>query len=220
MKSSPNIVLRATLPWPPNKPRRTDGWKNSLFRSDGFEPTLDVAMRRILSQVKAFTRTGHDWRTDEITICSCWPVRKAGLGYLSERPKTCDPGVVVSFDLDGKMYSIACDTFGSISGNMCAIAAYIEGLRAQERYGVASLGEMLAGHSALPARSHWSEILGVPPPPPAKRSTGPIARLPSGSTPTREGITTPWPASTALTKRPKRRPPHDRLPGPRRLLAR
>lgn len=163
MKSSPDIVLRATLPWPPNKPRRTDGWKNSLFRSDGFEPTLDAAMRRILSQVKAFTRAGHSWRTNEITICSCWPVRKAGLGYLSERPKTCDPGVVVSFDLDGKMYSIACDTFGSISGNMCAIAAYIEGLRAQERYGVASLGEMLAGHSALPARSHWSEILGVPP---------------------------------------------------------
>lgn len=41
------------------------------------------------------------------------------------------------------------------------IAAHIEALRGQERWGVADLRQAFAGHVALPAPEQWWQILGV-----------------------------------------------------------
>lgn len=51
---------------------------------------------------------------------------------------------------------------------MAAIAAHIEALRGQERWGVADLAQAFAGHVALPSPAgaaptrQWWEVLGVP----------------------------------------------------------
>ena len=77
----------------------------------------------------------------------------------STRPA--DPGAAVTFRLDGRDYELACDRWDSAAGNVAAIAAHIDALRGQERWGVADLRQAFAGHIALPAPEPWWTVLGV-----------------------------------------------------------
>jgi DnaJ-domain-containing protein 1 len=72
-----------------------------------------------------------------------------------------DPGVAFYFDLDGRPHVLACDRWDTVQDNIAAIAAHIEALRGQERWGVADLQQAFAGHVALPAPEQWWQILGV-----------------------------------------------------------
>lgn len=157
-----NVIYRQSLPWPAHKSRCAER-KRPAFSHGGRPVNIPTAAKRVADQVSGFSRVGKPWRTTELVICTLAQPGKRG-GLLSDPPRGTDPGAVVTFDLDRRTYTIACDRYETIAGNLCAIAAYIEGLRANERHGVADLGEMLAGHLALPGpspRPTWWEVLGV-----------------------------------------------------------
>jgi hypothetical protein len=61
-----------------------------------------------------------------------------------------DPGVAVYFRLHDAPRVLACDRWTSAADNMAAIAAHIEAIRAQDRYGVGTLDQAFAGYAALP----------------------------------------------------------------------
>ncbi|MDQ2763679.1 MAG: J domain-containing protein, partial [Pseudomonadota bacterium] len=72
-----------------------------------------------------------------------------------------DPGAAFYFELDGKAHVLACDRWDQLADNIAAIAAHIEALRGQERWGVADLRQAFAGHVALAAPDPWWIVLGV-----------------------------------------------------------
>lgn len=161
-----NLVCKQALPWPVGKKRTPDNRrKDGLFKYEGKRIPLYRAVERLEREVDKFTRHGHTYRVHQLTLCCGHYAYATGQGFKPDS-KSPDPGVVVSFDLDGKGYTVACDTYESCADNFAAIAAYIEGLRAQERHGVAGLDEMLAGHAALPsagAKPFWWNVLGLDP---------------------------------------------------------
>jgi hypothetical protein len=57
---------------------------------------------------------------------------------------------------------LACDKWNSAADNMAAIAAHIEAIRAQERYGVGTLDQAFAGYAALPpdTAANWRAVFG------------------------------------------------------------
>lgn len=158
------VVYRDGLPWPPGK-SRCRSRRAGLFKSEGRPLTTAAASVRALEEIGRFSKPGGPCRVSQVALCCQWPVYVNGSGFKPVS-KCEDPGVVVSFDLDGKGYTVACDTYLTPADNFAAIAAYISGLRAQERHGVAGLDEMLAGHAALPSagsKPFWWTILGVDP---------------------------------------------------------
>lgn len=161
-----NVVCRQGLPWPPHKKRTArSARKHGQFMSGGKRINVPQATTRLTDQIGMFTKRGRAWRTKQVTLCCGHYAYVNGLSFKLDS-KCDDPGVVVSFDLDGRGYTVACDTYHALADNFAAIAAYIEGLRAQERHGVAGLDEMLAGHAALPAanaRPFWWTVLGLTP---------------------------------------------------------
>lgn len=83
----------------------------------------------------------------------------------SDRHAPDDPGVALYFHLDGKPHCLPCDTYDRVADNIAAVAKHIEATRAIERYGVATLSEMFAGFTALPApgqetKRDWRDVLG------------------------------------------------------------
>lgn len=74
-----------------------------------------------------------------------------------------DPGVCVYFQMGGKPYALACDTYSSVAQNIAALAAHIEATRAITRHGVASAAETLRAFEALPAPPSCWELLGLSP---------------------------------------------------------
>jgi hypothetical protein len=83
-------------------------------------------------------------------------------GMIDKQPTPVDRGVAVRFDLNGSSIVLACDKWDSIGSNMAAIAAHIDALRGQERWGVSDIKTAFSGHIALPnfsAREHWTKLL-------------------------------------------------------------
>jgi len=72
-----------------------------------------------------------------------------------------DPSAAFYFELDGQPHVLACDRWSTVADNIAAIAAHIEALRGQERWGVADMKQAFAGHTALPAPEQWWQVLGV-----------------------------------------------------------
>jgi hypothetical protein len=69
----------------------------------------------------------------------------------SDRRAPDDPGVAVYFQLHGKDRVLACDKWDRVADNIAAIAAHIDAIRRQDRYGVGTIDQAFAGYSALPA---------------------------------------------------------------------
>ena len=80
----------------------------------------------------------------------------------SDRRAPADPGVAVYFTLRGKERCLACDAFDTVAGNIAALAAHIEALRAIDRYKVGSVDQAFAGYVAtLPSAAHeWRQVFG------------------------------------------------------------
>jgi hypothetical protein len=75
----------------------------------------------------------------------------AGGAPIAKQPKVlADPGVAVYFRLHNAPRVLACDRWRSAADNLAAIAAHIEAIRAQDRYGVGTLDQAFAGYTALP----------------------------------------------------------------------
>lgn len=157
----PTIEPGYPLAWPGDR-SRTAQRKPALFRDAGRALSLTVAKKRLRDQVMAMTRTGRNWRVLDMILST--NIRYTASGSrdmnVSRRDPT-DPGVAFYFALDGRPHVLACDRWDTVADNIAAIAAHIEALRGQERWGVADLRQAFAGHVALPAADPWWRILEV-----------------------------------------------------------
>lgn len=142
------------LAWPPNRPRTPyRDQRDGRFRHDGKDITLAKAKRRLQDEV---TRLGGIYLVISLDI----PLRKDGQERGDRRPGP-DQGAVAYFQLDGKPFALACDTYTSREMNVAALAAHVEATRAIERHGVATAAESLMAFTALPAPKTCWEILGL-----------------------------------------------------------
>lgn len=163
MVSNFEIAPGYPLKWPTDRPRtRAQDRKQALFRDGGSRLTLTTARKRLRDQINLMTRTGQSWRTAAMILSTNIRFTASGARDQSvSRRDPDDPGVAFYFDLDGRPHVLACDLWNTVPDNIAAIAAHIEALRGQERWGVADLRQAFAGHVALPAPDPWWVVLGV-----------------------------------------------------------
>ncbi len=161
--TAPTIQWRYPLAWPQGRPR-TAKPKDALFRKDGRRLTLTSARARLVEQVNLLTRARQNWRVVNQVLSTNIRFTLAGTRDQNvSRREPDDAGVSFYFDLDGRPHVLACDRWDTVYDNIAAIAAHIEALRGQERWGVADLQQAFAGHVALPAPNPWWDVLGVKP---------------------------------------------------------
>lgn len=152
------------LAWPTGRPRTATPQRARFGdpRAANGRLSLDRAKKRLLAQFEAMTRTGRPYRTTDIIVST--NIRYTLDGRRDQNVSRRDPvdcGVAVYFNLDGRPHVLACDRWDTIADNIAAIAAHIEALRGQERWGVADLAQAFAGHTALPPPEQWWQVLRV-----------------------------------------------------------
>lgn len=162
------IELAYPLRWPAGRPRTNpDDRKSAAWRHEGRRITLATANRRLRDQLSAMTRHGKPWRTSAHVLTCNIRFTRSGARDQNFRREPEDVGVAVYFELDRKPMVLACDRWDTVQDNLAAIAAHIEALRGQERWGVADLAQAFAGHAALappggtPSDEPWWQVLGV-----------------------------------------------------------
>lgn len=157
--SGPTITMSYPLRWVENRPRSRTR-KPALWRNEGRVVSLTVARGRLQTQINAMTRAGQNWRVTDMILTTNIELRKDG-GARLDRPEPADPGVAFYFNLDSKAHALACDRWDRVADNIAAIAAHVEALRGQERWGVANIAQAFAGHVALPSPEQWWQVLGL-----------------------------------------------------------
>jgi len=127
-------------------------------------------------------------REGDVIVSTNIRTRLDGLPYSNEAAPA-DPGAAVYFRLKKADRVLACDRYRSVAGNIAAIAAHIEALRAIDRYGVGTLDQAFAGYTALPANADadWAIVLGVPPTASADEIEAAFRRLAMAAHPDRGG---------------------------------
>lgn len=162
------IELAHPLRWPSGRPRTTPAdRKSASWRHDGRPITLNVARQRLRAQLSAMTKAGRPWRTTAHVLSCNIRFTRSGARDQNFRREPEDVGVAVYFELDRQPMALACDRWDTVQDNLAAIAAHIEALRGQERWGVADLVQAFAGHAALappggtPSDEPWWQVLGV-----------------------------------------------------------
>ncbi|MES2289328.1 MAG: J domain-containing protein [Pseudomonadota bacterium] len=157
------IEMAYPLRWPTGRSRTPASQrKRALFKHDGRDMTLSAARRRLEHQLDQITRRGQPWRTRDIVVSmNIRFTASGGRDQNISRRDPEDPGVALYFGLDKQPVVLACDRWDTVQDNVAAIAAHIEALRGQERWGVADLAQAFAGHVALPAPEQWWQVLGV-----------------------------------------------------------
>lgn len=144
-----------------------DGWKRTSafnrktpkFSSFDRKLSISAGVERVLEQLD---KLGH--RTDDIVISTNVRTRLDGWPR-SDQPEPSDPGVAVYWQKpDGtNQRVIAIDAYVTVAGNLGAIAATLDAMRAIERHGGAQILERaFTGFTALPPPrpAPWREILG------------------------------------------------------------
>lgn len=155
----PRIEFATPVDWPIGRVKE-GGAKQALWRTGGSQVSFDQAVARLAIQVRSITKPGQPWRATELTLSTNFALRADGRPRRNQgRPA--DQAVSFFFELDGEPHALACDRFDRIEDNIAAIAAHIEALRGQERWGVADMKQAFAGHVALPAPEQWFQVLGV-----------------------------------------------------------
>lgn len=152
--SSP-IRCNYPLHWP-------EAWKRTSYpRWSNFDRDRTLASARdfLLGELRRLGATSVD-------ISSNVRVRPDGLPY-SGQAQPQDKGVAVYFKMRGKEYTFACDKWNRVECNIYSIGKHIEAMRAQERYGVGSQDQAMAGYqkllsAAAPIHSCWA-VLGIDP---------------------------------------------------------
>jgi hypothetical protein len=128
------------------------------------EVSVAEGVNRLMREIRAFTRSGRQWRIDpnRVVVSTNIRTRNDGLPYSAAKEPD-DSGVAAYFQLDGKDAVLACDKWDRVADNIAAIAAHLGALRGQERWGVGSLEQAFAGYAALPEKSGPScwETLGI-----------------------------------------------------------
>lgn len=190
--SDPEIQPGYPLRWPEGRPRSREH-ASALFRDAGNRMTLTTARKRLRQQVDAMTKPGKPFRVVNMVLST--NIRFTASGARDQnvsRRDPADPGVAFYFDLDRKPHVLACDRWDTVADNIAAIAAHVDALRGQERWGVADLRQAFAGHVALPAPAHWSEVLEVSRDAPADVIQSAYRRLARTAHPDRGGSRDAW----------------------------
>jgi hypothetical protein len=120
--------------------------------------TVADSVGRLLGEIRRLGVVDGD-----VLVSTNLRTRIDGLPY-SKQAEPADPGVAVYFRLDDKDRCLACDGYVTVAGNLAAVAAHIEAMRAIERYGVGSRDQAFAGYTALVPGSNeqeWWHVLGV-----------------------------------------------------------
>jgi hypothetical protein len=118
------------------------------------------AVKRVLSELRTLGVPDGD-----AIISTNVPTRLDGLPRSSERAPA-DPGVAIYWQRPTEpMRCMAIDIYNDVAGNLAAIAATLEAMRAIERHGGAQiLDRAFAGFDALPApggKRDWRDVLGI-----------------------------------------------------------
>jgi hypothetical protein len=147
------------------------GWKRSpahsrqgaKFTSYGQRLGITEACYRLTRELDLL----HAWPFEARTVSMNVPLRRDGTPRMDGREPD-DPGVAVYFKLHDKERVLACDKWDRVADNIAAIAAHIDAIRRQERYGVGTIEQAFAGYSALPPPGStarpaqpWHEVLGL-----------------------------------------------------------
>jgi hypothetical protein len=152
------------LAWPQGRPRTREP-KAAAFRNaraSSGRVSFAQGRDRVLSQFSLMTRPGQNWRVTELVISCNIRLRLDGARYADDaRREPDDTGVAVYFALDKRPHVLACDRWDTVGDNLAAIAAHVDALRGQERWGVADMAQAFAGHVALAAPEQWWQVLGV-----------------------------------------------------------
>lgn len=164
--SQPQISFVYPDQWPRGRAKE-GGLKQAAWKHYGKRLNFDQAVSRLAEQVTLVTKPGRNWRMTELTLGTNFELRIDGRPRR-DRGYPFDTAVTFFFELDGQPHVLACDRWNRIEDNIAAIAAHIEALRGQERWGVSDLKQAFAGHVALPAPAPsgsepWWQVLGVRP---------------------------------------------------------
>lgn len=153
-------ATRYPLSWPAGWKRAT--WRHSspfkTGRAGSGKTAIDVATAVDRLEVE-LSRLG----AKDAVLSTNLPQRMSGGMSLDQRSIS-DPGAAVYFKLAKADRVLACDTFNTVAGNIAALAAHIEALRAIDRYGVGTIEQAFAGYTALGAAAEveWWIVLSVP----------------------------------------------------------
>jgi hypothetical protein len=146
------------LQWPAGWKRTASGARvRARFRRrERKQLTTSEALKRLEGQLR---RLGAQLPV----LSSNITLTLGGTPRSGENPN--DPGIAVYFTLKDKRLVLACDRWLSAADNIAAIAAHIDALRGQERWGVGTAEQAFAGYTALPApdQINWRTILGISP---------------------------------------------------------
>ena len=154
MTSDDDEIGPYPLAWPVGRPR-TKVRQRSMFNSSGNRLTVAQGRDRVLDELERLK--GRD-----VVISSDYS------GLSRAEPK--DPGAAVYFRLaNGQgngLHCLAVDKWDRLADNLAAIAAHVEAVRGQLRWGVGDIAQAFAGFRALSAVGAvrpWWELLGISP---------------------------------------------------------
>lgn len=159
------------LSWPAGWPRTpTDKIARARFgvsvektNSSGMKWRQRGEVTNYVGRSRLFAELARLGATD-VVLSTNVPSRKDGLPYSNAR-EPADHGVAVYFRIRGEPRVLACDRWDRVADNMAALAAHVEAIRGQLRWGVGSLEQAFGGYRALTAvgaRRPWHDVLGVP----------------------------------------------------------
>lgn len=161
------LVHAYPLSWPTGRNRTPANIRaEARFRDFGEPVTRASAVARLEDQLRRLPGVMHAALScNERMGRSTGP--KAPVGHAKA-----DPGAAVVFFMRGRELCLACDRWTRLPDNISAIAAHIDALRGQERWGVGTLEEAFAGFLALPSPHPltgpgdpalpWRALLGNP----------------------------------------------------------
>lgn len=162
------------LAWPPGWRRtsshlrsRANFHEKAAQRYEHLDGTASVYTKKrelsvadaTMRVLRALERMG--LHRDNIVISTNLELRLDGLPRSNQRPPE-DPGAAVYWRKGKDTRCMAIDRYDRVEGNLAAIAATLEAMRAIDRYGGAEiLNRAFTGFTALPSPEQWFQVLGV-----------------------------------------------------------
>ena len=129
-------------------PQTESGWRSLQNIS------VHEAVKRVLHQLNQFGADG-------VLISTNVPMRNDGLPRSGFRQPD-EPGAAVYWWTHKQAKCMAIDNYETVEGNIAAIAATLEAMRAIERHGGTEiLDRAFVGFKALPAPEQWWQALGL-----------------------------------------------------------
>jgi hypothetical protein len=146
------------LAWPASRPRLAATQRQpARFTRDAAPLSVLAGLTRLREELARL-------EARYVVISTNVAMRADGLPR-TERVPPRDPGAAAYFQIEGRPYCIACDSWDRVPDNLAAIAAHVEATRRLLRFGVQSLAEALNTFATLPVEPapvarNWRSVLG------------------------------------------------------------